>query len=359
MTEKIFNIKLGIIKELQNLDYQRDDYIKYRNELIRNVIIEILRINESKFSSRMKLRYLHKYNKEKAYENLTDIDLRLLEEHIAPLITSIDEDEMAKRFDYLMYTIEYAELKGLSSSKPKNRVVTTVEKLSEKGTIEKVKMQEELIYKIQTQEFWDNADILDYEIVREALRDLIRFIEAESKQIYYTNFTDEILSVVENPGEYSVNNMETYRKKVNQYLKKNQDDIVIYKLRNNKELGKEDIRHLEKILWYDLGTREDYKKEFGDEPLLKLVSKIVGLDPKAANEAFSEFLTDENLTLQQMEFVNLIVNYIIKNGSMDKNVLNEHPFNKSGNVVKLFEGKIDTAKKIISVIDKLNERLSI
>ena len=359
LTEKIFNIKLGIIKELQDLDHQRDDYIKYRNELIRDVIMEILKINESKFSSRMKLRYLHRYNKERAYENLTDTDLRLLEEHIAPLIPSLDEDEMAKRFDYLMYTIEYAELKGLDSSKPKNRVVLTAEKISEKGTIEKVKIQEELIIKIQTQEFWDEADILDYEIIREALRDLVRFIEAESKQIYYTNFTDEILSVVENPGEYSVNNMEIYRKKVNHYLKNNQDDIVVYKLRNNKELGREDIRHLEKILWYDLGTREDYIKEFGDEPLLKLVSKIVGLDPKAANEVFSEFLSDQNLTLQQMEFVNLIVNYIIKNGSLDKNVLNEHPFNKSGSVVKLFEDKIDIAKRIIRVIDKLNDRLSI
>ena len=39
----------------------------------------------------------------------------------------------------------------------------------------------------------------------------------------------------------------------------------------------------------ELGTREDYKKTYGEEPL-KLVSRIVGLDPVAANEAFSEFL---------------------------------------------------------------------
>ena len=48
---------------------------------------------------------------------------------------------------------------------------------------------------------------------------MIRFIESESKQIYYTNFTDEILSVVENLVNTS-NNMESYRKKVNQYLMK-------------------------------------------------------------------------------------------------------------------------------------------
>ncbi|WP_212382246.1 type I restriction-modification enzyme R subunit C-terminal domain-containing protein [Alkaliphilus sp. B6464] len=90
-----------------------------------------------------------------------------------------------------------------------------------------------------------------------------------------------------------------------------------------------------------------------------MVSKTVGLDSKAANEAFSEFLSDENLNVNQMEFVRRIVNHIIKNGSLDKKVLNEHPFNKSGNVIKLFDGKIDTAKKIISIIDKLNGRLTI
>ncbi|WP_249168762.1 DEAD/DEAH box helicase family protein [Alkaliphilus sp. B6464] len=273
LTEKLFNIKLGIVKELQNLDYQIDGYENYRKELNKDILEEILRIDENKFNARMKLKYLHKFNKEKAFENLTDGDLRELEEHIAPLISSLDEDEMAKRFDFLMYTIVYAELKGLESSRPKNRVITTAEKLSEKGTIEKVKRQEELILKVQTQEFWEEANILDYEKVREAFRDLIRFIEEESKQIYYTNFTDEILTVKENPGEYSVNNMESYRKKVNQYLKQNQDDFVVYKLRNNKKLGIDDIKHLEKVLWQDLGTKEDYKKEFGDEPLLKLVSK--------------------------------------------------------------------------------------
>ena len=359
LTEKIFNIKVGIIKELQPIDYQREDYENYRKHLIKDVLGDVLRINESKFSSRMKLKYIHQFNQETAYENLTDQDTRELEEHIAPLIPFLEEDEMAKRFDFLMYTIQYAELKGLASSRPKNRVITTAEKLSKKGTIERVKRQEELILEVQTQEFWDNADLLDYERVREALRELVRFIEEESKQIYYTNFTDEILTSQEHPGEYNVNNMENYRKKVNVYLKKNQDDLVVYKLRNNKALGKDDIQHLEKILWKDLGTKEDYKREFGDEPLLKLVSKIVGLDPKAANEIFSEFLSDEKLNIYQMKFVNLIVNYIIKNGSLNKRILNEHPFNKKGNVIALFDGKIDIAQKIIRTIDQLNNRLSI
>ena len=121
----------------------------------------------------------------------------------------------------------------------------------------------------------------------------------------------------------------------------------------------EDIKYLEKVLWQELGTKDDYLKEFGNEPLLMLVSKIVGLDPQAANEVFAEFLSDESLNINQMEFVKLLVNYIIKNGSIDKRVLNEHPFNKRGNVMHLFDGKLDIAKRIIRTIDKINDRLCV
>lgn len=258
-----------------------------------------------------------------------------------------------------MYTIEYADLKRIPAIKPKNRVVGTAEKLSSKGSIEKVKQQEDLIYKVQTNEYWETADLFEHEKVREAFRDLIKFIDFASASIYYTNFTDEIMESKEVDGEYTVNDMQSYKKKVNKYLIEHKDDLAIYKLRTNKSLTEDDIKYLEKILWEDLGTIEDYKREFGDEPLLKLVSKIVGLDPQAANEVFSEFLSDESLNINQMEFVKLVVNYIIKNGSLDKKVINEHPFNKRGNVMQLFDGKLDTARKIITVIDKINARLSI
>lgn len=359
LTEIVFNIRIDIIKELQSIDYQTEDYIKHRKGLIKEILKEISLIDEERFNSRLRLKYIHKFNQESAFENLSDSDARELEEHVAPLIPVTEDDELAKRFDYLMYTIEYADLKGIPSIKPKNRVVSTAEKLSLKGSIQKVKNHEALIFKVQTNEHWDEADLFEHEKVREAFRELIKFIDSNSAAIYYTNFTDEIVESKEFEGEYTVNDMQSYRKKVNRYLIDHKDDIAIYKLRNNKPLTKDDMKHLEKILWEELGTKEDYKREFGEEPLLKLVSKVVGLEPQAANEVFSEFLSDESLNINQMEFIKLVVNYIIKNGSLDKRIINEHPFNKKGNVMQLFDGKLDTARGIIGAIDKINARLSV
>ena len=74
---------------------------------------------------------------------------------------------------------------------------------------------------------------------------------------------------------------------------------------------------------------------------------------------FAGFLSDENLNQNQMAFMNLMVKHIIQNGRLDKKVLNEHPFNKAGNVTRLFEQKTDTAKKIMHVIDRLNDKLRV
>ncbi|WP_243259348.1 type I restriction-modification enzyme R subunit C-terminal domain-containing protein [Clostridium sp. 'deep sea'] len=357
LTEKLFNVKLNIVKELQHLNYQNDYYISYSNELITGLSQAIKVIDESKFYARLKIEYIHKYNKKESLYTLQDSQVKELEDHVAPLVPPIQGDEMAKRFDYLMYTIEYADLKGLNYSMPKQKVIITAENLAKKGRVEQIQAHAELIKAVQTEEFWQNATVKEYEQVREAFRDLIKTIEKEKKNIYYTNFQDEIIEIKDGEAIYTVNEMQSYRKKVNQYLKQHSEDLAVYKLRNNKELQQKDLKHLETLLWQELGTKEDYQREYGDEPLLKMVSRIVGLEPQTANEIFSEFLTDENLNVKQMEFVKLIVNYIIKNGSIEKEIINEHPFNKRGNIVNLFTGKLDVAREIIKVVDKLNERL--
>ena len=118
------------------------------------------------------------------------------------------------------------------------------------------------------------------------------------------------------------------------------------------------FRYIEKILWQELLTEEDYKKTFGDEPLMKLVASMVGLERTAANELFSEFLTDQSLNSNQMAFVSLIVDHVVENGMLDKTILNDHPFNNQGNIIKRFDGKLEAVEKIVKCIDDLNDRIA-
>jgi len=111
---------------------------------------------------------------------------------------------------------------------------------------------------------------------------------------------------------------------------------------------------LEKILWSELGTKDDYKREYGDKPLGLLVRKIVGMDMNAAKEAFSKYLNDVNLDDRQIYFVNQIINYIVVNGAIiDLSVLQEAPFNNKGDVAEVFKDTV-VWMDIMKVIKSIN-----
>lgn len=359
LTESLFNIRVRIAQEIQHTEYQSEDYINYRKLLVDELHKEVSSIDETLFSSRMRIEYIHKYNKQEQWENITDGMIRELERHVGLLLPARDDNELAKRFDYLMFTIELAQLQGLPTAKPRGKVIQTASRLDEKGHLAQIKVHAKLIADVQTSEFWERASIFEHERVRAAFRDLLVLLDKENTTIYYTTFEDEVVGVAENPGEYGGNEFQDYRLKVKTYLKKHQDDLVVYKLRNNKQLTQTDFQHMEKILWHDLGTKEDYRKIFGEEPLLRLVARLVGLELAAANELFSEFISDQSLNSKQMEFVTLIVNHVVENGSLEKTVLNDHPFNKHGILIELFDGKLDVVQKIVSKIDVLNSRLEL
>lgn len=354
LTEKLFNAKVDIIRELQGIDYQTEEYINHRKELVKEVTRDVLALDSENFRVRQHLQFVEKFKNKENWVTLSVVDTNEVKEHISPIIVPIQEDEFAKRFDLLMYTIELAKLQTKNATKPIRSVIQTAEALSQLGTIPQVMEQKHIIEKVLTEEFWESADIFELDEVREALRDLIKFIERDKQKIYYTNFQDEVIEVKENGPMFHVNDLQSYRKKVEHYLIQHKDQMAIYKLNHNKPLTSQDVKILEDILWKELGTREDYEKDYGDTPITKLVRQIVGLDPQAANAAFSEFLSEERLNLNQIRFVKHIVDYVIKNGTLDKNVLRQEPFRSVGSIVELFKDNMDDARKIIGIIDEIN-----
>ena len=363
ISESIFGAKVDIIKSLQHLNYQEKSLIEYRNNLIDDIITSILDINNNRFDVRMKGAIIDKYKKLDNYKALNEKDVQELKNIIAPLITYTEEEELSKRFDYQMYVIENAYLGKKSFLRAKNRVIETAEKLSEKGTIEKISKKKETITKIQKEEFWKNADLFQFEEVRKELRELVILLDRITTKIYYTDFRDEIVDYGEHETEENfkiVNKFEKYNKRVEKYLDEYKNDDVIQKLKNNIPLTMYDIKYLEKILWEDLGTKEEYEKTYGKIPLLKMVSKIIGMDRKAVEKEFSLFLSNENLNSDQINFVKHIVDYIVKNGSIDKKELKDFPeADKFGGLFQLFDNKREALTNIVKIIDKVNDRLDL
>lgn len=355
LTQRIFELKLEITKELQSVDFQEETYVEHRDKLVDDLMEGIGRINEDHFQVRMHIKYVHKYKNRENWRLLSVASMNEIKEHIAPLILPMDDDEMAKRFDNVMYTIELAYLTVNQATKPIRSVIDTAEKLCELGTITQINKNKDLLIHMQSEEFWETANIVELEKARTVIRELVKFLERESQKDYFTNFQDTFHVIGrETEPMYASNDLKNYRKRVSQYLKEHQDQIAIHKLRTNKPLTAQDVGLLEVILWNELGTKADYEKEFGDTPITKLVRQIVGMDKRAANDAFAEFLSQERLNANQIKFVKLIIEYVVKNGYLEKKVLQEDPFRALGSVAELFRDNIDDAKKIIGVVDGIN-----
>ncbi|HBY3419471.1 TPA: DEAD/DEAH box helicase family protein, partial [Clostridioides difficile] len=338
LTEKLFNIKVSMVKELQDIKYIEGEYAELRKELLEELITSVKALNEDSYIVRMNLSYVHKYKNENVWSNIGAVAQNEIREYISPLITSYSDDELAKRFDVVMYNIQLAYLQNNNASKGIRHVMATAEKLSKLGTIPQIQQQKYTIEKAMTEDFWEDSDIFEVEEVRISLRELIKYLEKSSQKIYYTSFEDMIVAEDRNDSVYNANNLKNYKKKVEYYLNSHKDELAIFKLRNNKKITKQDVETLEEILLKQLGNCDDYKKEFGDTPVSQLVRKLVGLDREAANEAFSEFLNNKSFNTKQIHFVKLIVDYVVKNGFIEDNkVLMEDPFRTVGSIIDLFE----------------------
>ena len=363
LSEKIYNTKAMICRELQSSEYSADEeYSKYRSDLVSEMMGSVMELNDSSFRVKAHYRYVEMFRNIKTWNNLETVEISDIKEHIAPLVKPPRDNELAKRFDYLVYSIELGILQSKNVQNNVNIVVDTAEQLNEKYSIPQVKAQKETIEKVQTQEFWDNTNILELNRVREALRSLIQYLDKNKRKIYYTDFTDILSDAVEGEPLYGENDLKNYRKKVEFYLKEHEDNLSVYKLRNNKKLNETDLKELERILWSELGSKDDYIKEYGDTPVGRLVRKIVGVDRNAHNEAFSKFLTDEKLNINQIRFVNLIIDYISHNGNIEDNaVLMEEPFKSVGSITHLFKDDIGKAKELMSIVEEIrgnSERLA-
>ncbi len=350
----IFNLEFQIVYKLQDLQYQVERLIAYRNKLVEMMTGKVQELNRENFAVRQHLKYVDTYSVAVNYQTLTYEDTLVVREELAPLILPDGDEASAVRFDALMYGIELAYLAGKKYGKARSDLFKKVSGIASVANIPEIQVKADLINKILHTDYLDNAGIDEFECIRENLRNLMKYIPKEVIR-YDTDFSDDILSVDWRESELENDELKNYKTKAEYYVRQHQDHIVIAKLRTNKPLTAGDILALEEILWKEIGTKDDYVAEYGEKPLGEFVREIVGLDMNAAKEAFSEYLTNANLDSRQIYFINQIVEYIVHNGMLkDYSVLQESPFTDRGSVVEIF-ADMNIWQGIRKVIEQIND----
>lgn len=359
LTERIFNTQVEICSCLQAGEYtQQKEYVDFRQNLVEKLCHEVICLNDDSFRVKLRRKYVDIYRQMESWQDLDISKIADIKQNIAPIVPVTDKDELARRFDYTMYSIILGTLNQTNINRFAVMVTTSCQKLAGKYTIPQVAAQRQLIDRIIQDGYWAEADIFAFDQAREALRELMQFLDSEIQSIYYTHFDDELVNISVGEPLGGGFGLKPYRERVKSYLHEHEDTLAVYKLRNNKQMTTTDLAVLEKILWQDLGSKEDYVKTYGEKPVGMLVRELLGMDQQAVNEAFSEFITDSSLNSRQIDFVKMIISYIVKNGNIVdvKSTFTQQPFTEfAGGIGNLFRDNMLVVQRIMGKVSDIRK----
>lgn len=311
------------------------------------------------FVVRAERKLVEKYQAPEAWETLTDAMREELITRVAPLPNGLkSEPEEAKRFDLLLFNLEIALLTGARRfDQLKAQLVEIASALDEQTAIPAIAAQHALILDILSDIWWQGITAPLLELVRLRLRGLVHHIERRRKAIVYTNFEDRLGEATEldlpQVGEVD---FARFKRKARHFLRRHEDHIAIAKLRHGKPLTETDIAELRRML-LDAGVGESLHIEaasalaHGFGPFLRA---LVGLDRHAVAERFSEFVADAAATAQQIEFLDMVIEHLTENGSMDPGLLYESPFTDIAPSGPEQVFTLQRAQKLVTIINDLN-----
>ena len=357
LTENIFGKQVKLAVMLQESTYAEDEYQEWRSELVGTCYAQVLELNTELIAVKLRMQSVEKFKRPGSFDFINEGDKGELLQQIAPIVRLDDTDEYAKRFDNFMYGLMISAMAQMPSFQYAQRQLRDIGTLLErKISIPQVKAKLTIIKEVNTDAFWEANNILLFEKVRKELRGLMQFLVeiGPVKNPIITRLTDPIIGEQEGVQLEPPYDFEDYRAKVDRYVNENGNTLAIYKLTHNIPLSVGDYRELERVLTSELGSKEDYAREFGNTPFGLLVRKIAKLDHDAAMAAFSQFINDQSLSQKQITFVHKIINHIEQNGYMESvTILTKPPFDKPLSFTKLFDRKMQS--EIMATINTVKD----
>lgn len=362
LSQRLFEVRLDILHELQRIEYQEDEFAKsYYLKLKDMLFDEVNKVkgHSNRIQVRAEMQYVDKYTDYDVWVCLSPLMVKEIKLHITPLLDSgLKGKDLEIAFDIRMLDVELSILLQGNTGMAKRDVKTIREVaqylLNEKASIPQVLAKAEQLRTLVSEQFWMSPTLEKLEPLREDVRELMQFIEIGGAKPIDVDIDDET-----EPSGYDGGNgiidIRTYREKVLDYLLEHSDNEVIHKIQRLEPINAEDLKVLERILWKELGTKSEYEETTDIDNLAVFVRSLIGLSQEAINEKFGEFLDGNTLNAQQQEFVKSIINYVRENGDICKeDLIEKSPFDNY-DIIALFGENISSVLKIVSILhDSVN-----
>lgn len=329
---RLFKARLEMIAALAARQDQGNlDEAQVSQETVNHLHALVSAMNIDNFVVRPQRKSVEKFTKSEPWESLGADDLNELAVNVAGLPTEmVDEDEEAKRFDLLVLRTQLAILKSLPDFEGLSvKIRAIASALEEQESIPAIRAQIVLIQSVAAEEWWENATVPMLESMRNNLRSLVKLIEKSKKKVVYTDFEDVLGEGIDVDLPEVKNGMDLgkFKDKARKFLRAHEDHVSLQRLRRNMQLTPSDLTELEKMLVQAGGSKALIDKARDQSQGLGIfIRSLVGLDREAAVEAFNHLIVGTTATPNQIEFIDLLIQYLTENGVMEPERLYESPF---------------------------------
>ena len=329
LSQRLFEARLGLVLGLNATG--SDHELGEANAHVLHAVVAGMSLDN--VIVRPQRQWVERYSDSSAWSTISAEDAEEVRIHLAGLPSSVqDDDEDAKRFDLLVLRRQLAQLEGdiVAGERLRSRIQDIAAALLGKRSIPSVAQHSELLGDIAGDQWWVDVTLPMLELARLRIRGLVRLVEAAKRLPVYTDFEDVLNEAtdVDLPGVTPGTNLGRFRAKVTAYLRQHDDNLALQRLRRNKQLTPEDLTSLEEMLRVSgAGQQNDIDRAAEAANGLGLfIRSLVGLDRQAANEAFARYFDADSFSVDQIRFVNLIINELTANGVMEPSRLYEPPY---------------------------------
>ena len=362
LSQRLFEVRLDILHELQRIEYQEQEFARsYYNKTkyLLHAAVYKIKGHSARMQVRAEMQYVDKYSDYATWESVSPLMVKEIKVHITPLLDSgLEGFDLSIAFDIRMLDIELSMLvqgnTGMATRDVKTVRQVAQYLLTEKASIPQVFAKAEQLKTLVSEQFWDAPSLEKLEQLRVDVRDLMQFLDKSPKKQIDVNIDDTVEPSGYDGGD-TIIDIRTYREKVLDYLIEHSDNEVIHKIQRLEPITNEDLKALEKILWEELGTKEEYEQTTDIDNLAVFVRSLIGLSQEAVNEKFGEYLNGNVLNAQQQEFIRAIINYVRENGDISReDLIEKSPFDNY-DILTLFGDNIASVLTVVKILhDSVN-----
>lgn len=333
---RLFGIRLEKVEEAltqsktQIVEKEIEHLRKQVDTLPRNSVV----IMEAKFE-------LQRLDDENFWNNLTPDKIEFLKGVVKPLFRTVaDVDFKAMRFEKDIVDVSLANLK-VEKDKFETLKESIIEEIGELPlSVNIVAVEEQLIRQAQTNNFWATITEEKFELLIQKLSPMMKFREAiVTLSPAKFNFKDVISEkeFIEFGPEHQALSVAKYRElveqKVNELVLANP---ILQKIKEGFEISEKESEQLADELHNEHPhiTIDLLRRVYNHRKavFVQFIKHILGIEvletfPETVSKAFDEFVAAHSyITSRQLQFLELLKEFILEKGEISKRNLIESPF---------------------------------